>query len=428
MDPTKLKDYELEQMEAVAGHAHMVREKGLITSSTDLYPDLHWPVDTAYRKGNVPLSILVLFYDRVVIYVPPLPRQHLEQRWGLPYDTVLQLARAGLIQILIGHPTDYAAEHFDPLLRLRPPSVWSRGLALLHALELEHTLPEAYERLPMSAMASLPWIRERWARHFPDASESELTAKIGRELAVNYADLWVFGEREIAESLPGLDDPAKIARGLLLFNEVRTYPLLFGLEGIAHYDLASVQADPRLVQQVLRLPGNRPVFVPDELKLLTEGIGLDVSSLDAETLVEFHSSERGRHLRLALKAFEEQAGLNRRPLPLDEFFEAAGRFQRLLLEAAQLLNRPDARRQMRKTQGRVQWLFRAGGVAVGALIGSSLGASWLTMLGPASGVGMLIAEKLVPEQLRQNLVTQALAQQFSPGVAHAWRSRQRSST
>jgi hypothetical protein len=337
-------------------------------------------------------------------------------------EAIVQLSHSGFVQLLIGHPTDYGSKHFEQLLELKPPSIWARGLGLLRALGMEEKLEQARIDLPLRQITSLAWVRRRWRRHFPRASEAQLTENILREISTQYADLWVFGLGDMAKGLAQLRNPSKIAQGLFLANEVRTYPVLFGLGGTAHYDSAKL-SEPSLLSSLVS--GQRPprVIVPSELQILMKGIGIDADRLSARDIIEFHGSGCGRHLRLAMSSFSAEAhGLvtANEETSLDRVFSAAAKLQDKILDANRVLADPVFRKSARSTRERVHWLLRAGGLALGAGVASLLGADWLAMLGP-SGVGAAVVDKLVPEGLRQKIITTSIAQQFSPAIAHLWR-------
>lgn len=387
-------------------------------------------MNIAYRVGSVPLHLLVLLTDKLVTYIPPSTPEMLEARWGLSLDVVLDLCERGRIQPLIGHPTDYRGARFDRLFRLKAPSVWARGLGLLRALGMEHALEEAGRKLPLQKMARAPWLRPRWRAHFPHLSEAELTQRISHELAVNYADLCVFGFQEIAESTAYHKTPAEIARALLLAAEVKTYPILFGLGGTPHYDYAirdrhSDLADALLQQRAL--PGPK---IPPNLDILLSGIGINAARMDAEQIVEFHASDSGKHLRSALQAFEAEArrvtAASQRESS-ERVVAAAAQLQSTLQEATRRLADPSLRKGARAMRGRFNWYFRVGGFAAGALVASVSGAPWLTFLA-AGAAGIAVTEKLLPASIRDRLYTASLARAFSPGIAHLWRIVDRRNT
>lgn len=423
MKKEDLREYEFQELSFIAEHSASTVNRGYIVGPNDLYPELNWPNNIAFPRGAVPLSVLLLLHEKVALYVPPASRSMLEQRWGVSLDMVLQLCHEGLIQPLIGHPTDYRFKHFEPLLELRPPSVWARGLGLLRALGMEDTLNEASVRLPLEEITSLSWVRRRWKRHFPNLGEAELTENIKREIATQYADLWVFGLSGIAQGLAHLKHPSKIAQALFLANETRTYPVLLGLGGSAHYDMAKVRAEPSLLKSDKSVRAAKRFVVPSELEVLLRGIGLNIEKLDVNDIVEFHASGSGLHLRAAMSYFGDQGRLLLRKSPggtVDQFFDAAAQLQDSIREATKVLADPDFRREAHNTRERIKFLFRAGSIAVGAGVASALGAAtWLGML-PGVAVGLAIAEKLVPPAWREKVISEAVAEQFSPGIAHLW--------
>jgi hypothetical protein len=420
MKKALLREYEFRELGYISDNSAAVVERGRIVGAQDLYPDLSWPKNIAFPRGRVPLPILFLLHEKLVLYVPPASRSVLERRWGMSMATITQLAREGFVQPLIGHAPDYHSKHFEELLELQPPSVWARGLGLLRALGMEETLERASVDLPIGRIASLAWVRERWKRHFPEATERELTGKIRREVSTQYADLWIFGHEGIARGLAHLETPSRIAQALFLANETRTFPLLFGLGGTAHYDIVKVRAEPSLLDS--EVGTSQRVVVPSELGILLKGMGIDLDTLSAKDIVEFHATGCGAHLRHALSDFGSEAEqlVKSEEKTTDRLFESAARLQDAIKEANVLLADPEFRQAANRTQTRVQWLLRAGGLAVGAWVGNVLQAGWLEMLVTAE-IGMKIVEKLVPEEWRDKVVNTSVAQQFSPGIAHLWR-------
>lgn len=430
MKQDDLQQYELDELRLITARSAPVKQRGHISTPQDLYPDLTWPINIAYRVGSIPLYLLVLLADKLVTYIPPSTPEMLEARWGLSFDVVLDLCERGRIQPLIGHPTDYQGARFDRLFRMKPPSVWARGLGLARALGMEHALEEAGRKLPLEKMARAPWLRPRWRAHFPHLSEAKLTHRISHELAVNYADLCVFGFREIGESTAYHKTPEEIARALLLAAEVKTYPILFGLGGTPHYDYAIRDRHGDLADSLLQQripPGPK---IPPNLDILLRGIGINAAQMDAEQIVEFHASDAGKHLRSALQAFEAEArrvATASQQESSERVGAAAEQLQSTLQEATRRLANPSARKGARAMRGRFKWYFRAGGFAAGALVASISGAPWLALLATGAA-GVAVAEKLLPASVKDRLYSASLAQAFSPGIAHLWKIADRRNT
>jgi hypothetical protein len=337
----------------------------------------------------------------------------------MPLGSVLELSEAGILQPIIGHPTDYNRKHFEPLLRLKPPSVWARGLGLLRALGMEEKLEEATKVLPAAQIARLPWVRRHWREHFPSRTQEDISKAIIREVQTLYADLWIFGDAPVARGLAEVKDPDRVARRLRLINEVRTYPKLFGLGGTAYYSQDAIATEPLLLEEIPR-PSN---VLPPELEGVAKGLGIDLGRMNVKEIVDFHASELGSTVRAALSSFERTieatspTTFSRHDLQLriDGLREA-------LLEAKEIFSDPRKVRAMDKTAGRVQGLLRLGGLAIGALVGSTLGASWLMMIAPAT-LGERVVSQLLPASLRDSMVQKAIGRQFSPGIAHLWQVR-----
>ena len=222
-----------------------IREKGKVSAVSDIYPDIGIPETLTFRSGRIPLSHLLLLYEKVVLFIPPSQPEILKEKWSVPFKTVMELCEQDRIIPLIGHATDYSAPHFEPLFKLKNlPSVWARGLTLLIELGYGDKLIERNCSLPIAKMANVKFVIEKYKHHFPTLTKKELNETIKRELLTFYADLWLFGEGKLADCL-GLgneNDPEKIAERLFLTNELYTYPILFGLGGTANYNLQTFQS------------------------------------------------------------------------------------------------------------------------------------------------------------------------------------------
>jgi hypothetical protein len=415
-----LRAYEHRELNFISANAAKVLQRGHVQAAQDLYPEVSFPSNLAFGRGSVPLSLVLLLHDKLAVYVPPTSKALLEARWQMPMDTVFQLCERRLIQPLIGHPADYRSKHFEQILRLNPPSVWARGLGLLRELGIEDKLTEAGRELPLDRIAALSWICKRWRRHFPQASEAELNTRIKAEIATLYADLWLFGLGPLALHLKHLGNPSKIAQALLLTNEIKTYPTLFGLGGTAHYDLGTLVTEPTLFNS-LKERKQGSVVVPPDLDILLKGVGVKMGALETEDIIEFHASGQGKHLRQLVSEFNRQSRL----LALkggsaDAMLNSASQLQAQIKETAAVFSDPSFRRQARRTRQVMDWLFRASGVALGALVGNMWGANPIQLVSYA-GFGAFFADHFLPPSWKEKATLASIKRQFSPAIAHVWK-------
>jgi len=423
MKDERLREYEEREIAFITSHTGDVAQRGHIQSATELYPDLSFPANIAFARGSVPLPLVLLLHDKLVLYIPPTSSDFLQQRWRMPVNSVLELCQQGLIQPIIGHPTNYRFEHFKPFLDLNPPSVWARGLGLLRVLGLEEKLAEARRELPLYKMASLAWVRKRWKRHFPGTAEEQLTKLIALEFSTQYADLWLFGLGKIASHLKDLGAPSRIARALLMTNEFKTYPTLLGLDGTGHYDLETVRTDRALLGPGIEERGAQTLLVPPDLEILLKGVGVSLQELTPEDIVEFHASGDGDHLRKAITRFDRNAResmKDSRESGAEKILDSAEDLQTQIRDAVRMLSDPSFRRKAKATETRISWLFRVAALSLGAFVGQQIDTSPLAMM-EGAGFGALLYEAIVPKKFKEGYSSLALAERFGFPIAHLWR-------
>jgi hypothetical protein len=422
MNQAFLKRYEQAEGDFVVSKSQTAISRGYLQTWRDLYPEITAPPHRAYSRFPVPLPLLLLMYDQTAVYVPPADASTLQARWGLSMHDFRQLAEAGLVQPLIAHPSDYAAPHFDQMFELRPPSVWARGLAMLFAMNLGDTLSVEACPLPVKAMVQLPAARSRFHKLHPTDSTSELTLRIERDILTNYADLWICGEGTVADELAQLEDPARIFGALLTLNEVRTYPLLFGLNGTANYAAAEIDEEAALVRPYARSQLQGSMFrIPAGLPILLGGLGIDIAALNANLIIDFHASGDAQRLRAAVDYFERTARSTDVSDDVldDDIVQAADALQHRLRDAARELALPAMRGTMDRTERTVRYVIQAGLPAIGAAIGFLAG----DIPGAAMGLGAAsyLEGKVLPNTARESAADAVLAKRFSPGLANLWR-------
>jgi hypothetical protein len=421
--------YDDEQARLVLSRSQEAVRRGHLVGVADLYPDFSLGNDVAYTRAPIPLGFLVFLYETIVVFVPPASKAELEARWQLPMDVAVDLIRAKIIQPIIGQATEYGADHFGPILEMNPPSLFVRGKALLDELGMGHTLDERFCPLPVKDMARLPAVVDKYRKYFPEYQGDELDKRVRREILTNYADLWIFGEGHFADTLAKLGDPTRIMSSLLLANEVRTYPMLFGMGGTANYDRHLLMDERGLYSdvgtQALRV-SDRAALVPDSLPLMLGGIGIDIRNFNAQEVIDFHISNDGRLLRRAVRSFEDEAkqytiGASRSSV--EEVWDRAAQLQRAITDAARELQSPGFIRKARDTETRTQMVLRVGTPAIGGLLGHLITSSAVDAVGFALGAAALDQYLFAP--LRARVTNLVLSARFHPGLANLWQLRRR---
>jgi len=331
----ELEEYEARERAHARATGRACAPSGFIRDLKPLFADQRFPRRLGVHRSGAPLDFLLLLYPSTIVYVPPTSKKQLEARVGMPVRELVELQRYGFVCPVIGHPTDYAGlDYFDELLERRPPSIWARGDEVAHAYaDAGAYWDEVRERVPLSEMARLPWVRAKWRRHWPQATEDELTSKIKIELGTNYVDLCIFGYGPLAQAVVGLEDVDWVARRLLELNEVATYPQLIGAGGTLNYGIGEAAVIEAVQQDLLMRPSTR--FLGPEAEIISTGLGLPpVSRLGAEELKAFHESGAAKRLWKALDLLEaEVQPLDAADSGDDALREAAAQATSLVKEA-----------------------------------------------------------------------------------------------
>ena len=404
-------------------------ERGHVQSFRDLYPEFNINSSTGYARGAMPLLPLVLLYDRNVVYVPPADKSSLETRWGLPWKDFLELVEAGVVVPMVGHLTDYVSQHFDALWslgvessdgrRVPPPSTWARGLTALEMVGRSESLDPKSYRINIDEVASDERLTEKYRRLFPRMSESDLHTRIRTEVLTNLADLSLFGEDDMIDALDsaGRRSSEGIASSLFMVSELRTYPELFGLGGVANYGASEMAA--KFSQGDSFLPDMKPPrMLGDGYDLLLRGIGLSAENLTVREVLDFHSSSQAARLRQAIKSFEDEVHSAARSYHVtnaNEIIKRAVEVDDILKSAGRTVLSPKNTRRYGRTERGTSFIVKLGGLAAGGWLGHVVG-----NVGYGIG-GAAIIENAVIEPLKPIISDAILKMRFSPGIANLWK-------
>jgi hypothetical protein len=422
-----LEDLDASQRRTIRESAAPTLKRGYVDTYRDLYPDLKLPGSIGYARGNIELLPLCLLYDKVVLMIPPLSRDALERRWGTSMGTVVRLVQAGLVQPIIARPEDYAQAHFEPLIEMSPPSVWSRGQEMLAILGLNWALDAQNFDLPFDEISHNQWLVRKY-QNYRTVEPQTVSATIKRELLVNIADLVLFGEQEIITAMSrapkGSTSAREIGRDLFTLNEVRTYPHLLGFDGTANYSYTPGASDISLGkvlgEQLSQSSTDRRLG--EGFKALVQGVGLDYSNLGFETVERFHLDGHAARLRKGIAQFEKEArelshlAIADEP-SMDIVLSAAENLDQLLRATGSELMKISGRKGYDFTTQTTRRILRIGSLGIGAWLGFEVTKSL-----PGT-VGTSLLQDVVMHPLREFLADTAAALRFGPGLATMWKIR-----
>lgn len=79
LDYDFLREYEFRERNKINRAKLLSKQDHFITTAGDLYPDINISDGIVYPRGNVPIKLLLLFYDKIVIFVPPANKLFFEK-------------------------------------------------------------------------------------------------------------------------------------------------------------------------------------------------------------------------------------------------------------------------------------------------------------------------------------------------------------
>lgn len=311
MNKRELKIYHEEQMKIILNNSCKLNQQGLVESYEDVYPDvckyLGPKKRVAYIRGRVSIKMMALLYDVVIVYIPSYAKEVLEKRFALnDWDELIRLCQQGIVIPIIGRAEEYTAKHFNDLFKELPKmpySLWARGLALLDVFGMSDTLEIAREVLPVDKIAEDKRIFNYWKKIYTHKDEDFIKDRIKKDIAVQYADLCIFGCENEAKAFALEKDTKLIYDGIKLLNEIRTYPILFGMQSQANIDCSKLN-------DLAKLPISTQINVQQslperELKILFDGIGININEIGVSEIIAYHQDHLGELLRTALSSFNE---------------------------------------------------------------------------------------------------------------------------
>ena len=409
-------------MQPVMDNKDLLIKQGQVKRYQDIYPDVYKRIrsrkSVAYIRGSVSIKLMCLLYDVVIVHIPPISKEQIEKRFHLEWDELIKLCQNGLVIPIIENSEFYTSDHFDRLFKdTSPYSLWARGIALLDIFNMSNTL-EIGKRIGLTKKISTDsgiykkWTAEygeRWIASNGNEKEDVIKQKIIDDIAVQYADLCIFGCKNEAEKLLVLE-PLDLYNNLRLLNEVRTYPILFGLESQANFDKEKLLSTSSLLQ--LNSKSYVPQVIPEnELEILYRGIGIEVEDVCVEAIIEYHNDGLGEKIRAALSSFNSYCDKKIRhseKLNMGTVYERAEDFQKKLESATQDLHDKDTYKKMDKCINITKPVLKIGAIAAGTALGVFSGLNQeLSIPALAATGGLSLSVSLIdsfPEAVAEVLV------------------------
>lgn len=295
---------------------------------------------------------------------------------------------------------------------------------MLDAFGMSDRLRVAREALPITKMIDDAQIIRNLQKRLKKSDSNNtdvIRAKIEHEVSLMYADLCIFGCESDAYSLSNLE-PFEIYKHLRLMNEIKTYPILFGLESQPNYNFDKLST----VKGIQSSEQFNPLPVPkNELEILFSGIGINIDNVSVEEIIKYHTDGLGKQLRGALVSFNKHCNkILKHKEKVDEItiYERAELFQKLLKNAIGDLT-PNKFSKIDRTYNNITRMFRIGSVAVGAALPFAIDPTnplFYTISLGGSGVTIALS---VPDKLAEFITKLEVRGFQSKFVANMWTAK-----
>jgi hypothetical protein len=429
----KVRKYEEEQKEKLEQSRRKLIDRGFVLDSSDIYPDINMADNSvSYCKRSMPLILPLLMYDTTAVLVPPVSDANFKRKTGLDFSDVEKLIDAQVIQPLVSDPSRYDTKELGFLLERNAPSVLVRGKHVLEIMGLADLLDPAKSVLPLEAMARVPELRARARHHTSRRTESQLTSIIVYDILVNYADLVIFGYKELVDGLlRDYKDPGTFARLLYDYAEILTYPHLFGFGGTVNYsreNLFTEELPP--IPKPSEGAASYLEISSEEMEVFLKGINIPIRTVNADTIINFHEDGSAKKLRAAVREFEARAEQMRRGGDVTSVAESAELVKNQMLDASRQLMSPKFRSKVTERENRVDSVLQLGGIALGSAAGAAIAlfatTSFGGMLGAAGvgGIGVAATDVVVPG-IKKRIKQATFGRTLSPGLSNLWSIRSR---
>jgi hypothetical protein len=421
-----LGDYHHAQAEKIMEIKLRLTSQRYVKSFLDVYPDIARTFsekeEIGYVRGHVPIKLMLLIYDKVVVYIPPHSCKLIEQRFQVTFDELIQLCELNLLIPIIGDVKDYIGEHFKKLFSLPTPpsSLWARGLALLDVFGMQNALEIARENLPIAKIASDREILAKWKKRFRRAPDTRIKEMIYDDLAVLYADLCVFGCEDLAKKIAENDNTREIYMQLQMANEIISYPIFFGMSAQPNFDPAKL-GNKVGIAGINHNFKNVPLKITNDYNLLATKIGIDdVNSIPINEIINYQGDRLGENLRQALAYFNSCCNDSLIQASIDEsdILTRAESFQEKFKDALASLT-PAKFRKLKDMEGRIEGCFKIGAIAILAVF---LRGSNDSILNTTGGLASIIA-LLFPQKIVDRITSHLISTTETKFVANIWQAK-----
>lgn len=321
MKKSHLDDYRLRELEVgkqIAGG--LLDDSHIIRDPRALYPEYDVADGVALHRPGVNLGSLLFLHPRVLAYVPPMTPAEFPARFGVEYETFLELAfptdpKDTFIFPILNHPRHYerpAIRQGLTELLIRQPPTWERWHEALRITGGTRWFNEADSTVPYQKLWSVPEFRKVWERRLANRSKGGVSREIKQQIRNNFTDLCLVGfeeeAREIAQS--AAQDPYLAIARLFFASEMFAYPHVMGAGGSPHVVCLNTSRMREHLRASLEAGFPKAELMDSEVvETLLEGLEFHniPQVYRAEFLVAFHRSDQAALVRAAYQKLLDAA-------------------------------------------------------------------------------------------------------------------------
>ncbi len=223
----------------------LISKDHLLQSPRDLYPEYDISDSLAFHRPGVNIGALLFLYRQVMVYVPQIPRAAFPKRYGLSYETFVELCKPletgvpPFILPILNHPKYYNNKQLKSdlkeLIELKPPT-WERWHKVLEITGGDRWFDLADEVLNYKKLYAFPDYRKQWKLKLNSTNESRVSREMKQQIKNNFTNLCLIGLEDKALEIADLSKkhPDLAINDLMYTSEIFAYPKIMGANGYAN--------------------------------------------------------------------------------------------------------------------------------------------------------------------------------------------------
>lgn len=302
-------------------HKDLLDDDYVIRSAKSLYPEYDLKEPFGLHRPGVNLASMLFIYPQVVVYVPALTKVQFPERYGISYESFLQLMEAKFLYPLLNHPRKYTKEPIKSEISeilLRMPPTWDRWHSALEISGGNKWFDEADKHFEYSDFWNINELRQLWASRLRTNNGAIISKEIKQQIRNNYVNLCLVGRQEEANRIAELSrkDSEQALNELYYSSDYYAYPSVMGAGGMANIRIPKSAQILRYkeISRKAGFGGELEHFDGKVLESLLEGLKFNQlpKQVHIDFLINWHKSEQAKIARQAYATLMKLAR-NRNP-------------------------------------------------------------------------------------------------------------------